>query len=142
MIIVFSWTTDAFLAGFKTVTRREWTPRTLHAVANAQLLEAYDRNPRQHGQAIATIKLSEPPRRSRLLPVSDYDAEGFKWLDDYGYSLNGQRPYELWNAFDAQRETEPPLVVVRFRVVALTPYGQQLRQVLIDEGKLVQPFAA
>jgi hypothetical protein len=37
MIITFAWTTDAFLAGIKTVTRRDWSDRTF-----AQWCRAWD----------------------------------------------------------------------------------------------------
>ncbi len=35
MILSFSWTTDALLAGKKTCTRHQWSPRTAQSWMNA-----------------------------------------------------------------------------------------------------------
>ena len=83
MIISFAWTTPQFLNGTKTVTRRDWSDRTLaqwckawddHRLVHA----AYDKSPRSGGQKVGMFTLTARPYRERLgdFPASDLAAEG------------------------------------------------------------------
>lgn len=88
-IIVFSWTTPALLAHpdplAKTCTRREWADRTALAFHEGDLVQAYDRNPRNGGRPVAHIRLTQTPRWEHMdtAPADDYVAEGFAWFDDH-----------------------------------------------------------
>ncbi|MBW2053822.1 MAG: ASCH domain-containing protein [Deltaproteobacteria bacterium] len=44
-IVSFAWTTEALLAGRKTVTRRCWNERYAGRFKSGDLVQAYDRNP-------------------------------------------------------------------------------------------------
>ena len=71
MIISFAWTTPQFLAGTKTVTRRDWSDRTFIQWRNAwdeqRLVHAaYDKSPRSGGQKVGTLTLTARPYPERL----------------------------------------------------------------------------
>lgn len=146
MNLSMAWTTDAVLAGFKDTTRRDWTDRTLETYQRIYDLGApinlYDKSTRQHGQHVASAVLTDMPIRSAKLPAQDYDREGFTWLDYYGYRLSvfgheDIRPMELWTDFVANPSE---MVVVRFRVIALSPAGWAIRDRLKAEGKELNPI--
>jgi hypothetical protein len=114
MLISFAWTTPQFLDGTKTVTRRNWSVRTfnqwLKAWDEGRLQhDAWDKNPRNKGQKIGTLQLTERPYQERLgdFPEADLEAEGGLWptVQDY-IDLQGGNP-------------EKVLVVIRFRKVEI-----------------------
>lgn len=80
--ISFAWTTPAVLAAAKTVTRRNWTGRHRAQFSAGQLVDAYDKSPRNGGRKVATIRLTEEPYTEQLrnFPLEDFDAEGFAYL--------------------------------------------------------------
>jgi hypothetical protein len=92
MIITFAWTTPQFLAGIKTVTRRDWSDRTFAQWCKAwdeQRLvhHAWDKSPRCGGKKVGTLILTARPYRERLGDFPEYDlaAEGGLWasMQDY-----------------------------------------------------------
>jgi hypothetical protein len=112
MIISFAWTTPQFLAGTKTVTRRDWSDRTFNQWRKAWdedrlQHDAWDKNPRPKGKKVGTFMMTARPYRERLgdFPASDLAAEGGLWptVQDY-INLQGGDP-------------EKVLVVIRFRKV-------------------------
>lgn len=100
MILSFAWTTQAFLGGRKTVTRRSWAPRTM-----AAWQRAWDEGRLEHdaadkvlfagGKRIGKIRLTCRPYWERLadMPESDLEAEGGLWasLEDF-IALQGGDP--------------------------------------------------
>lgn len=119
-IITFAETTPAFVAGAKTVTRREWKPNYAKTFYAGETLQAWDKNPRtRQGHRIGTIRLTHAPdlEWSEAIPAEDYAREGFTYLEERGLTLfGGKTPREVWDAWHAD-----PLFlwVVRFEVVAV-----------------------
>lgn len=113
MILTFRWTTEALLAGKKTVTRREWTDRHAAKFREGMIVDAWDKNPRNHGRRVARILVKSVTReRSGTMPREDYRNEGFAYL--YGkYGIEGAS----LTAFEAWRRADVPLWVVRFVVI-------------------------
>jgi hypothetical protein len=114
-IISFGLTTSALLAGAKTVTRRDWSPRYAEALEEGELLQAWDRSPRTRmGRRIGTIRLTGAPARewSGDFPASDMHAEGFAWMQQNGQADLVERIVTDW-IVDRPRW----LYVVRFEVV-------------------------
>lgn len=108
MIISFSWTTPALLAGQKTKTRREWKAAHAERVEAARqagkLFEAWNYAPRvvtRNPHQIAVIRLTEPVRliRRNDLPPEDWEAEGFEYLTQHSHTLHGLTPRQVWNAW-------------------------------------------
>lgn len=68
-IISFAWTTEAFLAGTKTVTRRMWKEAY---VKPGDLMQAWDKSPRAKGKRVGTIKIIKVDRE----PLQDFLLHG------------------------------------------------------------------
>lgn len=111
MILSFSHTTDVFLAGRKTVTRRQWSDH--HAAMwlrawdkSALIHSAWNKTPRCFGaRPIGKFELTSRPYQEQLLlmPESDLQAEGGLWsTKEEFFELFGSPEQAVW--------------VVRFRV--------------------------
>jgi len=115
-IISFAWTTPALLAGQKTCTRREWNKEYAQRFKKGDLIQAYNKNPRNGGKLVATIELTQDVylEYSTVIPNSDWFAEGFEYLTGHGITLHGTKPVDIWRAWLAP----PPslLWVVRFKI--------------------------
>ena len=120
MIISFAWTTPALLAGRKTVTRRDWTKAYAHRFHAGELEQAWDRTPRIGGHQVAIIRLvfAPYPGHTGMMPKSDYEAEGFAYLEEQGLLCDGMHPRIFWQAWKA---ADLPLYVVRFGLESITP---------------------
>ena len=70
MIISFARTTPALLNGCKTVTRRDW--KDVHAAKfkEGDLVDAYDKSPRNGGHKVATIRIIREPYQQHILDMS------------------------------------------------------------------------
>ena len=58
-IISFGWTSDALVAGAKTVTRRDWKDRFVNQWSKGDQAQAWDKSPRAGGKRIGTIELTQ-----------------------------------------------------------------------------------
>jgi len=99
VIVSFSWTSSALLAGAKVVTRRDWDPVHAEHYRAGQLVDAWDRLPRVKGaKRIGTIRVSRPPYRqsSDQTTPEDFHREGFAWLQRYGTTDDVVRVSEIW----------------------------------------------
>lgn len=82
-ILSFALTTQEFLSGMKTVTRRRWADTHFSMWVkmwdtNRLVHDAYNNTPRAGGTKIGEIKLTSRPYRERLaeMPIEDLAAEG------------------------------------------------------------------
>ena len=121
-IISFAWTTPALLAGRKTVTRRTWTPGYAAGFEAGDMVQAYDKSPRNGGRRVAIILLTADPDWApmRLIPDADYEAEGFRFYEEYPEMMPLAAPWPSmdWDVFNAWRSQPTSMYVVRFKVVA------------------------
>lgn len=136
MIISFGWTSPALLAGEKSETRREWNRVYLqrmvrHYRQGRTILDAWNTSPRNvradpRPGKIATVMLTDEPRIETIETADGgtWAREGFEYLTLHGFRLDGLTPMELWSQWV---ENDPPLTVVRFKVIDLTPYGRELQ---------------
>jgi hypothetical protein len=92
MILSLAWTTQAFLAGKKTCTRRRWTAHHMATWQKAwdegrYIHDAWDKSPRSGGRCIGQIRLTCRPYWERLadMPTADLVAEGNLWasMDEF-----------------------------------------------------------
>lgn len=125
-ILSFAHTTPPLLAGHKTVTRRAWTDGYARRFAAGELVQAYDRSPRIHGQAVAVIRLTAAPTYEPLarMPDADYEGEGFAWLFAHPEALPKTlwgkkcvREDFSWHSFGWWRAQGGSMWVVRFEIV-------------------------
>lgn len=115
-IISFAWTTPAIKARRKSVTRREWNPEYAARFMKGELLTGYDRSPRFKGKPICKIRLLDAPQRqwSNHIPESDWEAEGFAYLESIGAKCGWETPRGIWENW---RSDPILLYVVRFAIV-------------------------
>ena len=140
--ISFGWTTEPFLAGEKTVTRREWKDSHAAKFKAGDKITALDRDSRYGGKAIGIIQLIEDVRRDipesiKLVAESDYYAEGFDWIYrnpklahkywtdrlNVGMETKTNSMQRLWDGYvNDVIENHPDFIasyVVRFKVLEL-----------------------
>ncbi len=140
-IISFAWTTPALLARRKTCTRRKWLRSTAERFQAGELVQAYDKQARFGGKRVGIIRLTAAPylESTTKAPESDWEAEGFAYLESIGALVDGLEPRKLWQSW---RELEPAeLWVVRFEVVEieaeLKDNGPPLEMIPEDYGEVV-----
>jgi hypothetical protein len=101
-ILSFSMTTEEFMQGRKTVTRRAWSDHHFKMWltlwdSNRHIHDAWDNTPRAGGKKIGEFRLTARPYRERLgdMPSEDLIAEGgmCSSLDDF-YRLIDMTPEE------------------------------------------------
>src|SRR4051812_48441921 len=84
MIISFAWTTPPLLAGRKTMTWRDWDDDFASRFHPGQLVDAYNRSPRNHGEKVATIRIVSVTKMSPSdLSDDDWEAEGLAYLFEH-----------------------------------------------------------
>ena len=117
--ISFAWTTPALLAGAKTCTRRDWKDSWARQFHARDRVAAYDRQPRYGGRQVAVIELTQDPYRESTAkaPESDWEAEGFAWLQFNLIKVDGLWPNVLWRAWHVYPQM---LWVVRFELVGVS----------------------
>ena len=137
MIVSFSHTSAALRAGAKSATRRDWKDVHASRFHVGDLVDAYDRSPRNHGHKIATIRVVSVTREPfSAMPDSDYDAEGLRWLYDHSSPRLGATailmPTHLWGepinrqhlsrrCFSYWQKKAGAMWVLRFVVVSIEP---------------------
>ena len=115
-IISFAWTTPAIKARLKTCTRRDWNDDYARRFRAGQLVAAYDKSPRYGGKQIVILCLTEKPYKEPYcqVPDSDWEAEGFAYLESIGARVAGMTPRELWNIW---KQSPVEGWVIRFEYV-------------------------
>lgn len=117
-IISFAWTTPAIEAKAKTCTRRDWDDKYASHFNAGDLLAGFNKSPRFHGYQIATIRLTQKPHKERYydVPYSDWQAEGFEYLESIGAKVGKLTPKEIWSQWKSCIDY---CWVVRFEIVGL-----------------------
>lgn len=118
MYISFAWTTAAYQARRKKCTRRRWPKHYAARFHKGDLVEAYDRNPRNGGQKVGVIQLSRDPylERTGKFPPEDYEYEGFKWMEENGILIQGLTAKQFCSQWILADEL---VYVVRFEPVSI-----------------------
>lgn len=112
MIVSFSWTTPALLAGRKTRTRRQWDEKYAARFHVGDVCQAYDKGPRNGGKRVGYIKITGMKRENvALMPEEDFEKEGFAYLEEQGFTL-WEKPAR--KAFDDWIDTGKEYLVVDF----------------------------
>ena len=116
--ISFSWTTTAFLAGVKTVTRREWNDSYAKTFKKGEIVAAYDKQRRFGGHKIGLIKLTQAPYKENItdMPKEDWVAEGFALMVAENKLMNGRTPWSFYKRWIGEGKD---LWVVRFKVMEI-----------------------
>ncbi|AXR64547.1 hypothetical protein [Leptospira mayottensis] len=127
-IISFGYTAAPLLAGRKTITRREWKDEYALKFHPGEIVQAYDKQPRFGGKKIGEIRISWIIKQSPLLmPDSDYEEEGFAWLDENPEFIpkkfilkdgtrDMQKYFRMWKMFGE------PCWAIKFEPLNLLPF--------------------
>jgi len=89
-IIVFAWgTMPKVLDGTKTLTHRDWNDEYAKRFHNGDVVQAWDKSPRNHGQKRCLIKLTAEPYKHWLHEINDNDEkrEGGLWGSGKAYQV-------------------------------------------------------
>lgn len=132
MDLSFGWTTPALVVGEKTVTRRDWKPRHAAHFHCGDVVRALNRQWRNGGEPIGTVRLTEDVllQSTADAPPSDWRAEGFDFLEERGVKVDGVMPAVLWRSWHWRMHARY-LYVVRFELVELTELGLAMRRSLL-----------
>lgn len=111
--ISFAWTTPALLAGQKTVTRRAWTAKHAAQFHAGDVVDVWDKSPRNGGKKIARIELTRDPylERTTQMTLDSYRREGLLWLNSRGYAVPEDLSFERW------RDRDELVYVVEFELL-------------------------
>jgi len=92
-IMSFVMTVEALLQGKKRASRRFWSDKTAAQFKKGDLVQAFNKNPRNGGECIAIIRLTKNPFRQHLDEITekDFHAEGglLHWssINDFIFAL-------------------------------------------------------
>ncbi|MCE9500836.1 MAG: hypothetical protein K8R21_10105 [Leptospira sp.] len=120
-IISFGYTADPYIAGVKSVTRRNWLDKYALQFDPPEIFSGYDKSPRFGGKKAKESRLiSLTKEHISTMPDSDYEAEGFKWLDEHPQFIH--KIYKDFSSmhqfFLAWRKLDKFYWVVRFEDVS------------------------
>lgn len=114
------------------MTRRDWTGHYASGFRAGDLVQAWDKSPRNGGHRVATIRLTDDPVHESTAGMfrADYHAEGFAWMNKHierrAEVVNALAKQlglpKVWSAdfaslFNAWIDAEKWLWVVRFELV-------------------------
>lgn len=118
----------AFVALAKSVTRRQWTKKTAAHYVKGFVFDAYDTMPYAGGVLIGRGRVTRDAYLQNLrdCPDSDYEAEGFAWLNAHPQCIPKAAAKEVWvkedcsrNAFNQWRWLGLDVWVVHFEIVSV-----------------------
>src|SRR4030042_739988 len=66
-----AWTSEAFLAGTKTVTRLFWKDRYAAQFKAGEICQVYDKNPRAGGKRIGLLRITRTPYRECIDEITE-----------------------------------------------------------------------
>ena len=117
-----AWTTAAFKARHKSVTRRNWDDGYAKSFQAGDVLAVYDKQARFGGKKIGTMCLTQKPYKESeaLMPDEDYEAEGFAYLDEHPEEKPKQwRNVNLHEKFEDDRNWGEICWVIRFEILSV-----------------------
>jgi hypothetical protein len=117
MIVSFAWTTPSFLALRKSATRRDWDDEYAKQFTPGSVHQANDKSPRFGGQKIGSFVVKSCTKEHMSnMPDSDYEAEGFKYMEEQGLEFRGQDPR---GAFEEWRREDKSMWVLRIGILSV-----------------------
>jgi hypothetical protein len=134
-----TWT--AFVAGAKSVTRRVWLPSTAAWYQAGKVFDAYDQMPYAGGVRIGRARVTRDAYREHLrdCPDSDYEAEGFAWMNEHPAAIPPAARSQVWAqancapfAFELWRRQAGRVYVVRFEIVEIEDDAVRRLQELLE----------
>lgn len=117
-IISFAWTTAAFKAKRKYVTRRDWLPQYAKQFKIGDVCQAYDKQARFGGVKIGLIKILDKYKEDiSKMPEEDFEKEGFAYMEENSIPIWDKPPRQ---AFEDWKKEGGTYWVIRFDILELT----------------------
>ncbi len=138
MDISFGYTWPAAVAGRKTKTRRYWKASHAKKFRAGMEIVGIDRDRRAGGQPILRLSLTIDPYLQPIseMPDSDYEAEGFAYLNENKHLIPMSMPYNVSRAgFEEWRRNGSTPYVVEFKILEVFPIGIQLLEEAHERGR-------
>ena len=131
LIIPFTWTVPALLAGQKVAMRGDRVTNDMESFHSGQFVWAYDYPPPCGGNPIAVIRLvGDPkPESTSKLSEQDYVDEGYAFMERFPFLI----PFDfclLRQYFERLKSIDYSLWVLRFEVEELTTEGSRMAEEL------------
>ncbi len=126
MDLSFGYTWPAAVALRKTKTRRFWKPVHAKKFREGMSLCGIDKDRRAGGVQILRLTLLKVPYLQPIseMPDSDYEAEGFSYLNENKRLVPNCMPYDVsWEGFESWRRSGVTPYVVEFKVEEVLPIG-------------------
>lgn len=149
LIISFAWTTAAFVAARKNVTRREWTDEYAKRFRTGTVFACSDRQIRHGGKILGFGRIAmDAYRETDYIPSEDYEGEGFGFMDAHGYKLPHQGDVQTlrahWDMYVVNNRIawndKPKMYVVRFEPILMATeprtYDEAKRYYELNKDKL------
>jgi hypothetical protein len=117
-----AWTTPAFVAEMKTVTRRNWKPSTVKRFQKGVQFKAVTSN--YGGEVIGIGEIAENPYKQSTRDMDDMDdyiAEGFSYMDSEFAELDDSDLLPLYCAMKDWQQKDQMVTVVPFKIVEVFP---------------------
>lgn len=78
MIISMAWTSKAFVLNQKTVTRRFWDDKYAGRFHKSDIVDVYNKSPRNGGEKIGQLRITVKPYKQKLIDMPDehFEREG------------------------------------------------------------------
>jgi len=112
MIISMAWTKDAYRAGRKTRTRRQWTDNYAKRFKVGSFFQGYDKSPQWGGKKLGESQIVAIKKEHiSLMPDEDFIKEGFSYMQERGIKIWDKEP---WKAFNDWRKDDETYYVVDF----------------------------
>jgi len=134
MWISFAHTTDAVIMERKRETRRQWAVSHAQKFRANQVVDFWNKNPRNGGQKMGSIILVNGPYRentSKLVFPQDYEAEGFAFMEERGQEIQGMPPLIFFQQWKVKKLL---LFVVEFKLYLLSEAGMRRKLQLQEES--------
>lgn len=97
MIISMAWTSAAFIAGRKNVTRRQWKDEYAKRFKVGYVHDVWDKSPRFGGKFIGKLRIISIKKESiSKMPDENYENEGFAYMSEKGLTIWGKEPHQAF----------------------------------------------
>jgi|GEM_PF-1606337 len=125
LFISFSWTTEPFLKGAKTMTRRYWKSSHAEKFHKNMLISAYDKLPFRNGKVIGHLKITKDlyQQRTSELSEEDFEKEGLLWMSQHNLKIMGKTPEEFFEEWKQKNDLVWVIEFERKEPTNLSKYG-------------------
>src|SRR6185437_13013526 len=143
MIQSEDYTWPAFVAGAKSVTRRDWKPQTAAHYVQGFVFDCWSNSPYAGGVKIGQARVTQTAHREnrRHCPDADYAGEGFAWMNAHPQAIPIGARKQVWAkddcslaAFGRWRKTGLTLWAVRFEIVSIEDSAVERLEEILSQG--------